>query len=208
MKSLPKRIGIFGGTFSPPHLGHISSAENFIQEECLDELIIIPTYKPPHKDISYSLSPDTRFEMCKIAFEKIEKAVVSDIEIKRQGKSYTYNTLCQLKEKYPDATFILLCGTDMILTFDEWYNFEEIFKMAEIVYKRREKEDLISEQISKKICEYKEKYNAEVRELKGNVIEISSTELRLAISGGKDTSRFLTKEIKDYIEKWNVYQAN
>lgn len=202
-----KKIGLYGGTFSPPHKGHISAARNFALQEELDELLIIPAFLPPHKEISSEVSADARLQMCEIAFKDVERARVCDLEIIRQGKSYTYLTLLELSEKYKDAHFSLLCGTDMILSFDTWYHFEDIFKMADIVYMRREEDEEISLQLKKKIAQYREKYGAKIRELLGDVLEISSTQLRHSISKGENTSDFLTGETEEYIKKWNLYQG-
>lgn len=201
-----KKIGIYGGTFSPPHIGHVSSSKRFIIQENLDELLIIPAFLPPHKDISCEVSAKHRLSMCDIAFKDVKGAFVSDIEIKRQGKSYTFLTLTELKAKYENTDFYLLCGTDMILTFDSWYRFEDIFKMATIVYMRRENDEKTSFEIEEKVKEYKEKYGAKIRKLEGEALEVSSTQLRLAISQGEETSAFLTKETEEYINKWNLYQ--
>lgn len=206
MKSL-KRIGIYGGTFSPPHLGHVSSAMAFLEQEKLDKLIIIPTFLPPHKDLDHSCSPEERFKMCELAFRDISNVCVSDMEIKRKGKSYTYTTLTQLREEYSNASFTLLCGTDMILSFDTWYRFEDVFKMSDVVYMRRENNDDISRQITEKVSEYREKYGAVIRELKGEAIDVSSSELRFKILNGDDVSAFLTKETEEFIRKWNIYSA-
>ncbi len=202
-----KRIGIYGGTFSPPHLGHISSARAFLEQENLDMLIIIPTFLPPHKKSDDSCSPKERFRMCELAFKDLSNVYVSDMEIKRQGKSYTYTTLTELREIYSDASFSLLCGTDMILSFDSWYRFEDIFKMSDIVYMRREKDDDISRQIADKVSEYRKEYGAIIRELTGEVIDVSSTELRLKILNKEDVSAFLTKETEEFIRKWNIYST-
>ena len=201
-----KKIGVFGGTFSPPHTGHISSAKRFLLQENLDELLIIPTFLPPHKDVSSDVTPQRRLEMCKLAFKGVKGATVSDIEIKREGRSYTYLTLSELKEKYTDAHLYLLCGTDMILSFDTWYRFEDIFKIATVVYIRRENDEKISLQLEKKVSEYREKYGASIKELVGETLEISSTQLRLAIRQDEKVSDFLTKETEEYIKKWNLYQ--
>ena len=83
------RLGVYGGTFSPPHLGHIESAEAFYREMKLDKLLIIPTFIPPHKEAKDDASPEDRLEMCKLAFSHIPNTEISDMEIKRGGKSYT-----------------------------------------------------------------------------------------------------------------------
>ena len=202
-----KKVGIYGGTFSPPHIGHVSAAKAFIDQEALDELIIMPTYLSPHKELSGSVTPMQRLEMCRLSFSNIDGASVSDREIVRKGKSYTYLTLSEMISEKSDIRPIFLCGTDMRLTFDKWYRFEDIFKMADIIYIRRENDELITEQINAKTDEYINKYGAVVRELKTEPINISSTELREMISRGEDASPYLNKETEEYIRKWNIYQT-
>ncbi len=205
--SKKKKVGVYGGTFSPPHIGHVSAAIAFIEQEKLDELIIIPTYQPPHKEREKGATPMQRLEMCKLSFSHVKGVSVSDMEIERKGKSYTYLTLSELISERNDIRPVFLCGTDMILTFDEWYRFEDIFKMADIVYIRRENDELITEQIKSKTQEYVSKYNANVRELRTEPINISSTELREMIRKNQNTSAYLNKETEEYIRKWNIYQT-
>ena len=202
-----RKVGLYGGTFSPPHIGHISAARAFLVQEKLDELIIMPTYQSPHKEMSDSVTPEQRLEMCRLSFSSICGVTVSNMEIERKGKSYTYLTLSEILAEKDDIRPVFLCGTDMILTFDRWYRFEDIFKMADIVYIRRENDPLITAQIKAKTEEYKNKYNATVRELKTEPINISSTELREMISKQHDTSHYLNKETEEYIKKWNIYQT-
>ena len=173
----------------------------------MDELIIMPTYQPPHKEMSESVTPMQRLDMCRLSFSSIKGVAVSDREIMRKGKSYTYLTLSVMISEREDIRPVFLCGTDMILTFDKWYRFEDIFKMADIVYIRRENDELIAEQIRIKTEEYRNKYKAAVRELKTEPISISSTELREMISRNEDTSPYLNKETEEYIRKWNIYRT-
>lgn len=201
--SAKKKIAIYGGTFSPPHVGHINVAAAVAREEKPDKLLIIPTFISPHKTQCSDASPEQRLEMCRLAFSDIECARVSDMEILRQGKSYTYDTLCELYSE--DTDLVLVCGTDMILSFDRWYRFDEILKMTSLVYVRRENDDDISQQIQKKVEEYRQKYNAAVKEIKVQAVEASSSEVREKIKKREDTSSFLSASVKEYIEKWKIY---
>ena len=93
------RLGIYGGTFSPPHKGHVEAAEAFSREMKLDKLLIIPTFVPPHKTTADDATPEQRLEMCRLAFSHIKNAEISDMEIKRGGTSYTYLTLEELSSR-------------------------------------------------------------------------------------------------------------
>ena len=110
------RVGIYGGTFAPIHNGHVAAAKAFMEQMKLDYLFIIPTYLPPHKQIDRSDDPTFRLKMCELAFEGVDGVVISDVEIRRGGKSYTYDTLKELSRE--GTRLFLMCGTDMVLTFD------------------------------------------------------------------------------------------
>jgi len=120
------RLGIYGGTFAPIHNAHIRVAKAFYNEFLLDKLMIIPAGIPPHKQIAKDDSPEKRLRMCQLAFEGCKGFEISDIELKREGKSYTVMTLRELKNEETDI--YMLCGTDMILSFDQWFCFDEIFR--------------------------------------------------------------------------------
>ncbi len=201
--SSKKRVFIYGGTFSPPHIGHVNVAKAIEREEKPDELLIIPTFISPHKEQCNDATPKQRLQMCRLAFSDISCARISDMEITRRGKSYTFDTISELYDESTELT--LVCGTDMILSFDSWYRFGDIFKMTTIAYIRREKEDEISRQICEKVQEYCDKYNARVKEIKLDVIEMSSSEIREKIKGGEDVSFYLTDAVKDYIEERKIY---
>lgn len=195
------RLGIYGGTFNPPHIGHIQAAKAFVDNMKLDRLLVIPTYLPPHKEYTSSVTCDDRFHMCRIAFSDVNKTEVSDIEIIRGGASYTYLTLQDLKNE--DTELFFLCGTDMILSMDKWKNPEIIFKLANICFIRRENDQRITQMIRDKCLEYKTKFNANIYQINAEIIDISSSEIRNA---GQDTEKYLTDSVKQYISKKGLYK--
>ena len=198
---MKRRVGIFGGTFNPPHVGHVAAAKAFLEQAHLDELIIMPAFIPPHKEFDSVVSCEQRLEMCKIAFSDIPGTNVSDLEIVRQGKSYTYITLQELTSEEVELYF--LCGTDMILTMDNWRNPEIIFSLANICYIRREKDEDTTALIDKKCREYSIKYNATVIPIDADVIEISSSEIRTNLD---KASKYLSQNVIDYIELAGLYR--
>ena len=199
------RIGIFGGTFDPPHSGHVCLCKAFLERFDIDKLYVIPTFIPPHKEIKSMTQTAQRFEMTEIAFSNLsDKIVVSDMEIKRQGKSYTALTIKEFKDQGFDDIYFL-CGTDMLLTLDSWYMPSYIFENATIVYARRENDEVNDLLILKKIRDYQEKFQAKIEKLDLNVIEISSSQIREEVYDNKE-SQYLTREIKEYIEKNNLYR--
>jgi nicotinate-nucleotide adenylyltransferase len=198
------RIGIYGGTFAPIHNGHIAAAKAFMVQMKLDYLYIIPTYLPPHKEIDASDAPAHRLRMCDLAFKNVDGVVVSDMEIRRGGTSYTYDTLKGLVGD--DRKLFLLCGTDMVLTFDKWFRFEDIFKMCYPVYVRRESDGFIDNMIVNKITEYYNKYGVMFRKIVTDPIELSSTQIRNAVSKGESISSFVPSEVERYIKENRLYE--
>ena len=199
-----KRVGIFGGTFNPPHLGHTNAAKKFVSEMDLDELIIIPTNIPPHKDFSIATTAAHRIQMCKLAFKDVDKAVVSDIEIRRGGVSYTYQTLSDLSSENVQLYF--LCGTDMILSIDKWMHPEIIFNLANICYIRRENNREISQAIASKIKIYKSKFKAEIFEIVSDSIEVSSSNIRDLLNRSDESEILISDSVMQYIKDKGLYK--
>ena len=196
-----RRVGIYGGTFNPPHIGHVEAAKAFITQAKLDTLIIMPAFIPPHKQTDNLVNCDDRLEMCRLAFGNIPNTEISDLEISRGGKSYTYLTLQELASN--DTELYFLCGTDMILTMDTWKNPEIIFTLAKICYIRRESDNAISELLIEKCGDYFQKYGADIIQINTEAIEISSSEIR-AEDGIWD--RYLTANVIDYIRNQGLYK--
>ena len=204
---MARRIGIYGGTFSPPHIGHISAAKAFLEEIKPDSLLIMPTFNPPHK-VAYGIDPIHRMNMAKLAFSPCEgfydSVTVSDFELTKKDTSYTYQTLEHFASS--DTELYFLCGTDMFLTLDKWRRPDIIFRLSVIVLALRED---ITEEMSEKISLtkefYEKNYSAKIIVLKNRPITVSSSELRSAILSGKDASAFLTKPVYDYIKNNKRY---
>lgn len=199
------RIGIYGGTFAPPHEGHVAAAKEFLRQMQLDLLYIIPAAIPPHKQIDKADDPGRRLDMCRLAFAGIKGALVSDMEIARGGKSYTVDTLRALSA--PDRRLFLLMGTDMMLTLDEWREPEEIFRLCYPVYIRREQDAENDARIVAKNNLYLQKYSKVVRRLPAAVIEISSTEIRRRVAAGEPLSGIVPGAVEAYIRENRLYGA-
>lgn len=197
------RIGIYGGTFSPPHNGHIQAAKAFMEQMWLDFLYVIPTALPPHKEMEVEISAKDRLEMCRLAFAGIEGVYVSDMEIARGGRSYTVDTLRELYGE--DRRLFLLCGTDMVLTLDQWRMPEEIFRLCYPVYIRRDHDKSLDAPLIRKMTEYNQKYGKMVRKIVCEPIELSSSDVRKAISCGKDISKMVPPAVKKYIIDNHLY---
>ena len=197
------RIGIYGGTFSPPHNGHLAAAKAFMEQMWLDILYVIPTAIPPHKEMELSVSAEHRLAMCRAAFSGIEGVYVSDMEIRRGGRSYTVDTLRELSGE--DRRLFLLCGTDMMLTLDQWRAPEEIFQLCYPVYIRRESDPILEARIVAKNAEYQQKFGRIVRRIPTDVMEMSSTDIRAAAGRGEDLKKLVPDAVAAYIKEHGLY---
>lgn len=199
------RLGIYGGTFSPPHLGHVKAAREFIKAAELDRLLIMPTFLPPHKDGENIVDADSRLEMCRLAFSELPLTEVSDFEIGKKGKSYTYITLSELSS--PEHELYFLLGTDMFLTLDRWREPQTIFNLATVVLIRRESESALDPEIEKKADEYKRRFGARLLFIRTDALVISSTEIRERIASGKSTDGLLAPSVREYADSGLLYRA-
>ncbi len=198
------KVGIYGGTFSPPHVGHIHAVKSFLAAEELDKLLIIPTCVPPHKEKKDTASSADRLEMCRRAFSFSDKIEISDIEIARGGKSYTAETLRALKTD--DNELYFLCGSDMFLTLPHWREPEAIFKLATIVALTRECEREVWESLTEAAASYQRLFGAKTMLLPVEAIEISSSMIREKCKIGADCTPWVPTTVLSYIEEKGLYR--
>ena len=197
-----ERIGIYGGTYSPPHIGHLKAAEYAVEALGLDRLLLIPTGVSPHKAMSAGATSADRLEMLRLSAANMEKAQVSDIEIRRQGSSYTVDTLRAIREENPGAELVLLMGTDMFVSFLNWREPESILSLATLaVFCRGERGERERIEAQK---ENLEAMGAKIRLVENPVNAISSTDLRrMLVFGCADP--FLMPGVGDYIREKGLY---
>lgn len=195
------KLGIFGGAFNPVHNGHINLAEKYIDILKLDVLYVIPTGNPPHRTGADFAPENDRFDMLKAAFSEYQKVVVSDIEFRRSGKSYTYDTVHTLKSEYPKADIYLLVGEDQFLKFEEWYRYTEILQDVTLCTAAR------SENFRKELtCFAKEHFkNAKVYIADFDPVVVSSSEIRDKIKKNIDISGLVPRCVLDYIKEKGLY---
>ena len=196
-----KKIAIYGGSFDPPHKGHKLLAENLASVCGAEKVIIIPTALSPFKNSSSATAED-RLNMCKLFFKE-DLFQISDVEIKRGGKSYTVDTLTQIKEENPEAELFLFMGDDMLLSFDKWYCYQEILRLATIVCACRT-ENLEELQNMKNFVKNVLKAEDSVIICESVPFEISSTEIRSSLKDG--VNKGLSEEIYNYIAAKGLYQ--
>ena len=198
------RVGIYGGTFSPVHNGHVAAAKAFMEQMWLDILYVIPPGVTPHKDMKGNATAADRLEMCRLAFADMEGVIVSDLEMRREGKSYTVDTLRELYD--PEGRLFLLMGTDMLMTLDQWREPDEIFRLCYPVYIRRETDESLDQTIVEKITSYQEKYGKVVRRIVAPAIELSSTDIRAAVAEDFPIEGAVPPAVAAYIRDHNLYR--
>ena len=201
-----ERIGIYGGTFNPPHVGHIQAAKQAVKALGLTRLILIPDRIAPHKQIpDGSPTPEQRLEMLRIAAADCAQFEVSDIELRREEVSYSYVTVQQLKAQYPEAELVLLMGTDMFLSFHTWKNPEKILENAALgVFYRGEKGEKAAIEARKAEMEAA---GAKVELVENDVVNISSTQMRRLLAF-QCADEFLPAGVGDYIRAHGLYNVH
>lgn len=198
------KIGILGGTFNPIHNGHILLGEYCCKSLNLDKIMLIPTYTPPHKSNKELVSEEHRLNMCNISTQNSDNFIVSDIEIQRKGKSYTYQTLTQLNESYPSDDFYLITGADMFLTLHQWKCPEIIFEKATIVAVPRNESD--KEILNTYYKDVIKELGAKAVILEEPVLQVSSTYIRENIDNFNIIEPLLDKDVYEYIIENNLYR--
>ena len=200
-----ERIGIYGGTFNPPHIGHIQAAKQAVEVLGLSKLLIIPDRIAPHKVMpENSATAQQRLDMLRLATADCAQIEVSDIELKREGVSYTYETVMQLKADNPNADLVLLMGTDMFLSFHTWKNPDIILKNASLgVFYRGEKGETTAIEARKTEMEQQ---GAKVELVKNDIIHISSTQMRRLLAF-RCAGEFLPEGVLDYIRENHLYDT-
>ncbi len=198
------KIGICGGTFNPIHLGHTHIMSEFYEALHLDKLLVIPTKKPPHKNASQLASEVDRLNMCRLAVEDLSgNYEVSDIEIKRQGKSFTSLTIKELFNKYPSANFHFIVGEDMFYTLETWFEADYILKNVTICACPRSDDGLLKMEAYKKHLE--DTFNASIVILNIRHFDVSSTQIRG--SGDLELINMVGQKVADYITNNNLYET-
>lgn len=194
-------IALFGGAFNPIHKAHTTLAENVLSECDIDQVIFMPTFISPHKSMEFAVPFQHRVNMCKIATKDNDKFFVSTLEENFNGKSYTFQTLKELKKIYPNDNLFLVTGADMYLTFLQWKNPDEIFRLATLITCPRDDGDF------KSLIEYSkviEKHNGKSIILKEPIMDLSSTLVREDV---KDAymNNLIDQEVYEYIKDNNLY---
>ena len=197
-----KRYGIFGGSFNPPHVGHLILAENIREQLSLDKVLFIPSGKHPLKDDISAVNAEHRLNMARLAFEKDPHFEVSDIEISKakQGiTNYTVDTLIDLYNQYKDdfIKIYLIVGIDNLIEFPQWKNPHKLFLISEVIVMNRP--GFLVQDVS-------DEFSRKARYVSVPMLEISSTDIRFRIKEGKSIKYLVDPEVEDYIHKHNLFK--
>lgn len=196
-----ERIGMFGGSFDPPHIGHKRLARYAADKLSLTKLYIIPAASPPHKENAGLSAARERLALCERAFTGDARFCVSDLELQRKGKSYTADTLFALRELHPAAALFLLMGADMYASFHTWMRYTEILGVCTLCVAAREKSELPQ---NRKLDAAQHK---KVLLLPMESFPLSSTQIREKVRSAADYSAYVTPETAQYIEERGLYRA-
>lgn len=191
-------IGLFGGSFNPPHVAHLIVAETVRDQFGLDQIWWIPSHRPPHKEDGELVAAHHRLAMTRRATEQNPAFEVSDIEIQREGVSYTVHTLRALQEEHPDTSFWLIIGSDSLRDFGAWHRPDEIVdRVPLIVYKRPGAISSIADP----------QYTNHVRFADAPLLEVSGTEVRARCRKGRSIRYLVPEPVRQYINEHALYAA-
>lgn len=196
-----KKIGILGGTFDPVHNGHMIVARSAMEQFGLDEVRIMTGGNPPHKRNADVTAADIRHEMVSIAAEGEKGLVPFDYELNKESYSYTFETVTELNEKYPEVEWYFIIGEDSLRDILKWYKPDIIVKKCILLVYPREggfAAELIKERAAQ--------LNGDIREIHAPMFGISSTEIRKRLSEGKSVKYLVPDGVEEYIKKHKLYR--
>lgn len=198
------RIGIFGGSFNPPHNGHLHLAKSVHDALSLDEVWLVPAKQPPHKPADAYAPAEDRLAMCRLAAQNFPWMRAEDYELRQDCVSYSFYTVTYFAELYPDAQFFLLIGGDMLRTFTQWYRWQEILQhtaLAAIAREPEEYRELV--QCAENLRQY-----GGIELLNVETFPISSTKIRENVQKRRNNSCYLPENIVQYINERNLYAGS
>lgn len=192
-----KRIGIFGGSFDPPHLGHLIIAEFARRSLNLDIVYLVPAYRPPHKAGKHASTARDRLTMTKLSIKGNSGLRASDIEIRRRGVSYTVDTVNAFQKKFPRAELFLIIGGDSLRQFHSWKEPNKILERAKLVAYRRPRQGRGSAGFKR----------GQVVWIKGPMMELASSDIRDRISHGKSIQYMVRENVLAFIIRRRLYSS-
>lgn len=187
-----RQVGILGGNFNPIHNAHLVVADQVRQQLGLDEVLLMPEYKPPHVDKKETIDEKHRLKMLELAIEGVEGLAIETLELERQGISYTYDTMTMLIEANPDVDYYFIIGADMVDYLPKWHRIEDLVKLVQFVGVQRPR--------------YKVGTSYPVIWVDVPLMDISSSMIRAFLKDNRQPNYLLPKPVLDYIKKEGLYQ--
>lgn len=198
-------IALFGGTFNPPHLGHKRLLETAIEAVIPEKTIVMPDRIPPHKQADSIADTDDRLEMCRLAFSDIPTVSVSDWELKREGKSYSIFTVRYLRELYPDGRLWFIMGSDMLLSFEKWFCWEELLTLCTPLCLARCTADAMAALTQAEKLSAATGIREAAKIVQASPLEISSTTVRVILYSGGSPDDLIDSRVLRYIRDHDLY---
>ncbi|MBB5173970.1 nicotinate-nucleotide adenylyltransferase [Texcoconibacillus texcoconensis] len=189
-----RHVGIIGGTFDPPHIGHLLMAEEARLRVNLDEVWWLPNRIPPHKKQPSQTSEKDRLALTERMVSLHEHYQLSTVELERDGRSYTYDTMKQLCERYSDTRFYFIIGGDMIDDLPNWYRIDDLLELVTFIG------------IDRPGYRNVPPYDEWMIHLEGALVDVSSSSIRNQIKEGSLNQFLLTKDVFDYIKEYRLYE--
>lgn len=186
-----RKVGILGGTFDPIHLGHLIVADQVMDRLNLDEIRFMPNYYPPHKEMTSNSTLEDRLTMLELALQKEERFRIEKIELMREGKSYTYDTMVLLKEREPETDFYFIIGGDMVDFLPQWYKIDQLVKLVRFIG------------VNRPHTEGKSSYPIQYIEIPS--VDISSSLIREKLRKGESVNYLLPDSVIQYIKEHQLY---
>jgi nicotinate-nucleotide adenylyltransferase len=197
------RIGILGGTFNPPHLGHLVAAQEAYRELALDTVTLIPAGLPPHKPVEDEPGAEHRFELCRLAIAGDNRFSVSDLELRRDGPSFTVDTLDLLRSQSPSDDLFLILGADIAAGLPKWHEPERVLKLATVAIAKRR--GTAKEAVEQALAQLDGGERARFFQMPR--IGISSTMVRRRVRAGQPIRYFVPDGVMHYIETHGLYRS-
>ena len=202
MSKKHRRIGLYGGSFDPVHMGHMLTAQKALDQFNLDKVIFIPNARPPHKETL--ATPDQRYAMLVMSIETGDKFEVSDCEMRATEKAYTIETLLHMKKMYPDASLFFIIGSDTLYELHSWKSICSVMHLCEFIVVERpgysypmKPEDIrLNSRYAKATCR---------NWIKNMPWDLSSSEIRKAIQDGIEVSYLIPHPVEKYIREHRLY---
>jgi len=195
------KIAVFGGAFNPVHNGHIHLAEQYIQLLKPDKMLVIPTANPPHKAGDAFVGEQHRLNMLETAFSGSSCVEISDMEFKMQGKSYTYNTVCEIKKSHNDADVYLIVGEDQFLQFHQWFKYKELLKLVTLCTAQRNRDK------AQQMRDYAKNilHTADYILAEFDPVVVSSSEIRAKLKNKEKVNGLIPDGVLNYINENGLY---